>query len=61
MSMPLDQGSIVVRRLTGTPYGKQTLDAERLEAERELGIPEGGYVLGVRMDFFKRGMGNDSG
>lgn len=56
MSMPLDQGSIVVRRLTGTPFGKQTLDAERLAVEDELGIPEGNYVLGVRVDFFRRGM-----
>ncbi len=53
--MPPDQGRIELRRLPGVPGEKQERDAERLQMEKELGIPAGSSVLGVKVDFIKRG------
>ena len=57
-TIPGDQGQITWRRLAGKPQEKAVLDKDRLDAEKALKypIPEGGYVLGVRVDFYKRGM-----
>jgi hypothetical protein len=54
--MPQDQGSITIRRLPGFPGQKEILDKERIETEKALGFPVGGYVLGVKVEFYKRGM-----
>jgi hypothetical protein len=51
-----DQGMIMTRMLEGKPAARVELDAQRLKDEAELGIPEGNNVLGVRVDFYKRGM-----
>ncbi len=51
-----DQGMIMTRRLVGKPAARAELDAQRLKDEAALGIPEGSHVLGVRVDFYKRGM-----
>ncbi len=51
-----DQGMIMTRMLAGKPAARVELDAQRLKDEAELGIPEGKNVLGVRVDFYKRGM-----
>ncbi len=53
--MPSDQGVIQIRRLVGTPGQKTTLDADRLAMEKEVGIPAGMSVLGVKVDFIRRG------
>jgi hypothetical protein len=53
--MPYDQGRIELRRLNGAPLDKQDRDAERLESETDLGIPVGDSVLGVKVDFIRRG------
>ncbi len=55
-TMPQDQGQITWRQLDGSPAGKVELDAERLKDEEAIGIPSGRYVLGVRVDFYKRGL-----
>jgi hypothetical protein len=56
VSMWEDQGFLISRRLVGVPAAKADLDAERLADEELIGIPEGSHVLGVRVDFNKRGM-----
>jgi hypothetical protein len=55
-TMPVDQGLITWRQLEGSPAAKLELDAERIKDEEALGIPIGRYVLGVRVDFYRRGM-----
>jgi hypothetical protein len=55
-TMPRDQGIITIRRLSGTPLDKEVQDKERLLSEAELNIPPGGYVLGAKVVFNKRGM-----
>ena len=51
-SMASDQGLITLRRLQGQPSGK-----EALQEEVDLGIAEGDeFVLGVRVDFYRRGL-----
>jgi len=55
-SMPKDQGYIAWRQLPGRPAERESLDEDRLEAEQQLGIPPGNQVLGVKVDFYKRGM-----
>lgn len=54
--MPSDQGRIELRRLTGVPGEKDERDADRLKLEKDLGIPAGSSVLGVKVDFLKRGI-----
>ncbi len=50
--MPLEQGLVTVRTLQGVP-----LDKESLEGEEEAGIQlDDENVLGVKIEFFKRGM-----
>lgn len=56
VSMWEDQGFVISRRLVGVPGAKAELDAERLADEELIGIPVGSHVLGVRVDFNKRGM-----
>jgi hypothetical protein len=53
--MPSDQGRIEIRRLNGVPGEKKQLDADRLKQDQAVGIPDGGSVLGVKVDFIKRG------
>ncbi len=53
--MPYDQGRIELRRLSGEPGEKAERDADRLKVEGDLGIPAGTSVLGVKVDFIKRG------
>ncbi len=53
--MPSDQGAIEIRRLVGTPAQKATLDADRLALEKQAGTPVGTSVLGVKVDFIRRG------
>jgi len=53
--MPTDQGRIELRRLSGVPGDKEERDADRLKVEKDLGIPAGSSVLGVKVDFIKRG------
>ena len=55
-SMAEDQGFVITRRLVGAPSARTELDAERLADEDLIGIPEGDHVMGVRVDFNKRGM-----
>ncbi len=55
-TMAGDQGRIAWRQLEGSPAAKSELDAERLKDEEAIGIPPGKYVLGVRVDFYKRGL-----
>jgi len=55
-SMPQDQGRIEIRRLASVPKSKEELDKERLDEEKAIGIPLGGYVLGAKVEFHKRGM-----
>jgi len=55
-TIPRDQGIISWRRLEGEPIARANLDAERMKNEEALNIPKGKYVLGVRVDFYKRGM-----
>lgn len=55
-SIPQDQGFISIRRLPGIPKGKAEEDKERLDKEKGIGIPPGGYVLGAKVEFYKRGM-----
>jgi len=51
-SIPRDLGLVTVRRIEGGPEEK-----EPIEAEEELGIMETDeYVLGVKVQFYKRGM-----
>ena len=54
--MSNDEGRIEIRRLNGAPLDKPDRDAQRLAAEAEIGIPLGQSVLGVKVDFIKRGM-----
>lgn len=54
--MSQDQGEITWRQLEGSPAAKTELDTERLKDEEAVGIPPGKYVLGVRVDFYKRGL-----
>lgn len=50
-SMPLDMGSVVLRRMEGGPQGKTPI-----ADEQQVGIVEQDkYVLGARVDFFRRG------
>jgi len=53
--IPSDQGTIQLRRLPGLPGEKGKNDADRLKADQAVGIPEGTSVLGVKVDFIKRG------
>ena len=53
--MSRDQGIVTWRRLPGEPLAKEEMDAGRLEKEEALGITRGKYVLGVRVDFARRG------
>lgn len=53
--MPSDQGAVQLRRLPGVPGEKADRDADRLKMEKDIGIPEGNSVLGVKVDFIKRG------
>lgn len=51
-SMPGDQGIPTVRRFPGGP-----IDKEPIEGEKEIGLKEDDlFVLGVKVDYFKRGM-----
>jgi len=51
-SIPRDLGMVTVRRIEGGPQEK-----EPIEAEAEAGIDEpDDYVLGVKVQFYKRGM-----
>lgn len=50
-SMPLDQGTVTLRRLEGGPAGKVAIPDEQ-----KVGIAEADkYVLGAKVNFFKRG------
>jgi hypothetical protein len=50
-AMPLDMGIVTVKRLAGTPAEKKPI-----EDEAKLGIKEEDkYVLGVKVNFFRRG------
>jgi hypothetical protein len=50
-AMPLDMGVVTVKRLAGTPAGKKPI-----EDEAKLGIKEEDkFVLGVKVNFFRRG------
>ena len=55
-SMPHDQGFVTWRRLNGEPRQKQQLDERRLADQEQLGIPRGDSVLGIKIEFLKRGM-----
>ncbi len=55
-AMPSDQGFISVRRLPGFPMERETLDAERIQSETDRGFALGGYALGVKIQYNKRGM-----
>ena len=51
-SMPRDQGVVTLRRLPGSP-----LDKEPIPGEEEVGIDEADkYVLGMKVQYYKRGM-----
>jgi hypothetical protein len=53
-SMPADLGMITLRRRLGEPAAKADLDKERLENEAAVKDPIGQYVLGVKVQFYKR-------
>lgn len=51
VSMPLDHGVVIHRRFEGTPLGKRPL-----EGAEQAGVEEpDSFVLGVRVDYFRRG------
>lgn len=56
--MPLDEGVIMLRTLVGNPKDKETKDAVRLAQERKIRGDEkwtGENVIGVKVNFFRRG------
>lgn len=53
-SMPADLGMITLRRRLGEPFAKAELDKERLDKEALVNDPKGQYVLGVKVNFYKR-------
>lgn len=55
-TMPIDQGFIAVRKLPGFPVERETLDADRVNNETDLGLALGGYALGVKVQYNRRGM-----
>ena len=54
--MASDLGLISLRRREGAPLGKATYDKERLDNEAKQNVPEGQYVLGVKVKFYRRAM-----
>jgi hypothetical protein len=53
-SMPLDDGIVTIRRFEGAPAGKKPM-----EGEQQAGIEEQDkFVLGAKMQFFRRGSGS---
>ena len=55
-SMPLDDGVVLIRRFEGAPAGKKPM-----EGEEEVGVQEQDkFVLGAKMQFFRRGAGSAS-
>ena len=55
-TMPKDQGFITWRKLYGEPGQKARLDEQRLTEQESFGVPPGASVLGVKVEFLKRGM-----
>ena len=55
-TMPIDQGFITARKLPGFPAEREILDAERIKNETDRGFALGGYALGVKVQYNRRGM-----
>lgn len=53
-SMAIDQGFISVRRREGAPEAKFETDKERLDEQEKVGIGAGNFVLGTKVEFFRR-------
>jgi hypothetical protein len=54
-SMSQDEGLIFLKTIVGGSKKKVEKDKERLDRESELGIPEEKNIIGIRVEFFKRG------
>jgi hypothetical protein len=53
-SIASDQGFISIRRKEGAPISKTDVDKERLDLEKEVGGSAGNFVLGTKVDFYRR-------
>jgi hypothetical protein len=56
--MPQDEGIMSIKTLRGNPKEKETVDAQRIAAERKIRKDPnwlGDYVLGVKVTFYRRG------